>query len=663
MPVAASRPAEAVPVVVAGTAVALAAASLGTAVATGADLRGLLAGNQANQWLAGLAFGLIGAAVLRAGGVRLGGLMTALGLLAGLATVCQQYAVLAHRHGLALAAVAAWVTATTWAPALIGSLLALPLLYPDGRLASRRWRVPAAVGAAGAVFGCLALMTTQQVMHDSDLGWARNPLDLPFADGPQLAAGLVGLVVALIVGMVAAASVVWRMRHQIGADRVRGAWFAAAVLCGVVALAPVTATGSFLLNVLSYVAIGVGIVRYGLFDIEVYLPRAIAYAVLSAVAVGGYLLVVALVGERADPGLLAAAVTAVTALGLARVVGQVQGLVQRLLFGDRGRPDAALAELGRRLADALHPDEVLPLTVQAVCASLRLPYAAVHLNGEDAAAWSVGSPTAVTAGFPLAHAGEDVGSLTVGLRAGERSLAAADARVLSGFARQVSVAAHGVRATRELRRSREHVVSAREAERRRIHRELHDGLGPALAGITLGLETAGRAAGRDANRVGRLLEQLREDTSDCVDEVRRIVADLRPPVLDDAGLGAALVRQAQALSERSGGRLAISVCGWETLGDLPESVESAAYRIGVEAMTNCARHADATRCDVRVHRGTTLSLTVTDDGNGLAPRAEGTGLASMRQRAEEVGGRCTTCFRPGEGVQVDVVLPLPWEPR
>ncbi len=641
---------------------ALAAASLGTALATGADLRGLLAGNQANQWLAGLAFGLIGAAVLRAGGVRLGGLMTALGLLAGPATVCQQYAVLAHRHGLALAAVAAWVAATTWAPALIGSLLALPLLYPDGRLASRRWRVPAAVGAAGAVFGCLALMTTQQVMDDSDLGWARNPLDLPFADGPQLAAGLVGLVVALIVGMVAAASVVWRMRHQVGADRVRGAWFAAAVLCGVVALAPVTATGSFLLNVLSYVAIGVGIVRYGLFDIEVYLPRAIAYAVLSAVAVGGYLLVVALVGERADPGLLAAAVTAVTALGLARVVGRCRGWCSGCSSVTAAGPTPLWPSWGVGSPTRCTLTRCFPSRCKrSAPAAAALRGRAPERRGRRRLVG--GRPNRGDRRLPSgARRGgrrEPDGRLAC-----RRAFARGRRRARAvGFARQVSVAAHGVRATRELRRSREHVVSAREAERRRIDRELHDGLGPALAGITLGLETAGRAAGRDANRVGRLLEQLREDTSDCVDEVRRIVADLRPPVLDDAGLGAALVRQAQALSERSGGRLAISVCGWETLGDLPESVESAAYRIGVEAMTNCARHADATRCDVRVHRGTTLSLTVTDDGNGLAPRAEGTGLASMRQRAEEVGGRCTTCFRPGEGVQVDVVLPLPWEPR
>ncbi len=643
----------------AGTAAALAAASLGTALASGADAQALLAGNQANQWLAGLAFGLIGAAVLRAGGSRLGWVMASLGFLAGLATLCQQYAVLAHRHGLLLASAAAWLASTTWAPALVGSLLALPLLYPDGRLASPRWRVPAAVGAAGAGVGCLALMTTQQVLDDSGFAWARNPLDLPVADGPQLAVALVGLLVAVLVGVAAAVAVVGRMRRQSGADRVRGAWFAAAVLCGVVALAPVTATGSFALNVLSYVAIGIGIVRYGLFDIEVYLPRAIAYAVLSAIAVCGYLLVVAVVGKRTDPGLAAAAATALIALGLARVVGQVQLLVQRLLFGDRARPDAALADLGRRLAGTLHPDEVLPVTVEAVCASLRLPYAAVHLSGEDAAAWSVGSPTAVTAAFPLAHAGEDVGQLTVGLRAGERALAAADEHVLSGFARQVSVAAHGVRATRELRRSREHVVLAREAERRRIHRELHDGLGPALAGITLGLETAGRAAERDAGHVGPLLDQLRHDTSDCVDEVRRIVADLRPPVLDDLGLGGALVRQAHALSQRSGGRLVIRVTGWEDVGELPASIEAAAYRITVEAMTNCVRHAHATRCDVRIHRGSSLALRVDDDGNGRPPAAEGTGLTSMRQRADEVGGRCVICFRPGQGVLVDVELPLP----
>jgi signal transduction histidine kinase len=440
-------------------------------------------------------------------------------------------------------------------------------------------------------------------------------------------------------------------------------WFVAAVLCGVAALLPVPAVIAFALNVVSYVAIGIGIARYRLFDIELYLPRAIAYAVLSAVAVGGYLLVVAVVGERADPGLAAAAVTALLALALARLVGRVQQAVQRLLFGARSRPDAALAELGRRLAGALHPDEVLPVSVEAVRASLHLPYAAVHLADEEAPACEVGRAPALTASFPLAHAGEPVGRLTVGLRSGERELAAADERILQVFASQVAVAAHGVQATRALRRSREHVVRAHETERGRIHRDLHDGLGPALAGITLGLETAGRVALRDTEQVGGLLEQLRADAAECVDEVRRIVADLRPPALDDVGLFGALVRQADVLTERSGGRLQVRVTGGEGLGTLPPSIEAAAYRIAVEAVTNVVRHAEATSCTVRLERAANLVLRIEDDGTGRPPTERGTGLASMRQRAEEVGGRCLVLFRPSCGVLVDVELPLAGQTR
>ncbi|MEU4289726.1 sensor histidine kinase [Kribbella sp. NPDC026596] len=211
--------------------------------------------------------------------------------------------------------------------------------------------------------------------------------------------------------------------------------------------------------------------------------------------------------------------------------------------------------------------------------------------------------------------------------------------------------------TRELRRSRERIVSSREEERRRIRRDLHDGVGPALAGITLGLETAGRVARRDPGGASSLLQELRSDAADCIDEVRRIVADLRPPALD-AGLTGALRHRADLLTERSGGRLVVTVADDDGAAELPSALEVAAYRIATEAMTNTLRHAHATTCEVDVrYDGQLLVLRITDDGSGEPPRSVGTGLISMRERAEELGGVCTVTFRPGAGTEVGVSLP------
>jgi signal transduction histidine kinase len=194
-----------------------------------------------------------------------------------------------------------------------------------------------------------------------------------------------------------------------------------------------------------------------------------------------------------------------------------------------------------------------------------------------------------------------------------------------------------------------------------LRRELHDGLGPALAGISLGLEQAAKVVHRDTGATGVLLAELRGDATACVDEVRRIVADLRPPALDQGGLTEALRHHAELLTARSGGALAVSLSG-DVLPDLPPAVEVAAYRIATEALTNAVRHAHASTCRVTLvpTSGTgrpSLHLTVADDGTGTPPDGIGNGLSTMRERAEELGGTCTVTFRPGHGTTVEAVLP------
>ncbi|HEU5267878.1 MAG TPA: sensor histidine kinase, partial [Jatrophihabitans sp.] len=274
--------------------------------------------------------------------------------------------------------------------------------------------------------------------------------------------------------------------------------------------------------------------------------------------------------------------------------------------------------------------------------------------GDDLPAAESGRPTTRTSSYRLDYGGLPVGVLAVGLRRGDRAMSAADDRVLSAFAGQAAAAAQAARVTRDLRRSRERIVLAREEERRRLRRDLHDGLGPTLAGISLGLETAGRTAAREGSATLPLLTTLHGEVSASVDDVRRIVADLRPPALDEIGLLAALRQYADLVTSRFG--VAVTVSGAD-LPPLPAAVELAAYRIAMEGVNNAARHAEARTCRVHLVARDGLRLTVEDDGNGNAPASRGIGLASMAQRAEELGGTCTVVSSAGRGTRVEARLP------
>lgn len=643
---------------VAVATVALSAATLALAGGLGTSPIDFLDQHEANQWLGGFVIPLIGAAIIATGRNRLGPILAALGLMSALVGTAQEWAVFAHRDGLALAGAAAWVATYCWIPGLIGTLVAVPVLFPDGQLPSPRWRVPAGVAVAVVTVAFVLGVTAQEPLDEAGFPWLHNPLDLPPADGTQMAVGSLLMAIAALISLAASLRIVLRIRGLHGIERSQSALFALTMLLILASFATPSLPVSFALNLLGFALLGAAIARYRLFDIQLYLPRAIAYALCVGAAIIVYLLATTLTTRHDGSGFLPALATAIAALASARVLDRLHRAIGRALFGDRSRPDEALAALGGRLSAALGPDEVLRATVDGVCGSLRLPFAEVQLEGSDRTRVSTGEPPRRTVGFELNHAGENVGTLTVGLRPGERNLAEVDRRVLTRFAHQVAVAAHGVKATYELRSSREEVVVARESERQRLHRDLHDGIGPALAGITLGLETAGRVVLRDPDNAARLIHDLREEASTCIDDLRRVIADLRPPLLDELGLVGAMTQHAEHLNTQSGGQLTITVRSHGTATGLPPAVEVAAYRIAAEALTNLARHSGASRGEVELVCDTHLRLEVRDNGAGLPPHHVGTGLASMRQRAEELGGTCTATFVPGSGVTVATMLPL-----
>jgi signal transduction histidine kinase len=271
---------------------------------------------------------------------------------------------------------------------------------------------------------------------------------------------------------------------------------------------------------------------------------------------------------------------------------------------------------------------------------------------------SRGVPTKPSHDVPLVHQRVEVGVLRLtGVHRGP-SVGA----VLDALAHQLAPVVRALELSRELQTSRERLVLSREEERRRLRRELHDGLGPALAGLTLRVDTARNTVGSDP-AVDRALMGLRDDVQEAVADVRRIVEDLRPAALDDLGLVGAI----DALARRMGaGPLRVAVETDGLLPPLPAATEVAAYRIAQEAVTNAVRHAGPTAVGVRVRVGTeegrSLTLVVEDDGcgRGTAPNLPGggNGLGTMREWAEELGGALAVGLRSGGGTVVRASLPL-----
>jgi two-component system, NarL family, sensor kinase len=341
---------------------------------------------------------------------------------------------------------------------------------------------------------------------------------------------------------------------------------------------------------------------------------------------------------------------------------RVQRGVNQLLYGDRDDPYLVVRRLTGLLRDTAEPDAVPQLLTEALAASLRLPYVAVETAGRHAPrrlafhgdqAFDGEVADGVESFDMLAH-GEHVGRLIVATRSPGTRFTQAERRLLSDVALHAAVAVETARLIQDLRTSRERLVVAREEERRRLRRDLHDGLGPTIAGMSMQVSAAQRIVGRH-ERAGTILDELAGDLRTCTVEVRRLVDQLRPPALD-RGLPAALRAEGRRFD---GEELSVTVDAPDELDGLPAAVEMAAYRIVGEALTNVARHAHATRCTITVELCDALVLTVVDDGVGLPTAGRrGVGLDSMRERAEELGGTCALRSVDPHGTAVEVRMPL-----
>jgi signal transduction histidine kinase len=620
----------------------------------------------------------------------------------GLIYVTQRFTIAYADHALLETFALPWGEFAAWFSTWIGSLnptlgVFLMLLFPNGRLPSRRWRIVVWVTALGAAMSALGVAFVPGILLHHR--YVENPFGLVGVIYGQLttygffgAARVLGLTLLQMSILAALFSVILRLRHARGAERQQLKWFLFAavpltvvgsldeldlivgsfttdfmfhpvyILYSLGLLAPVVyveVLALLLVPVCTYVAI----LRHNLYDIDVVINRTLVYGALSACVVGIYVLAVVALGTlfRAQGNLA----VSLSATGLVAVVfqplrGRLQRGVNRLMYGERDDPYAVISRLGRRLEAAIAPEAVLPTVVETIAQALKLPYAAILLKERDGyrSAAFHGSPRGEPEILTLVYQREEVGRLLLSPRAPGEGFSDADRDLLENLARQAEVAVHAVRLTADLQRSRERLVATREEERRRLRRDLHDGLGAQLAGLNVQAGTIRRLIFSDPGAADELVVELREELRGAIADIRRLVYDLRPPALDDLGLAEALRRLAERYGS-DGEHPRVLVKAPEDLPDLPAAVEVAVYRIAQEALTNVARHAKANSCEVRLTVNHDVTLEVVDDGVGIpAGRNAGVGLSSMRERASELGGSCVVESVPEGGTRVLVRLPL-----
>ncbi len=543
----------------------------------------------------------------------------------------------------------------TW---ILGSSTAFVLvffLFPDGRLPDRRWRW-------ALVAQLLSSPLDFAIWARDDWGLFRGtpaqPSYLPVPDGWMPALRDIETAKACLV--LAAVFTVMVVRYRRGGeqDRRRLLWLIAGMLPLAVSVAlqimgfPAVYTSCCTLFLPT--AIMIAVVREELLDIRLVVSRSLLYGALTVGVAITYVGLVTSVQAllNPDPALLGPALIAVTlAAAFEPARRLLQHMVDRALYGDRHDPVRAVSRIGERLAGT-----GVGAVPEAVGEALRLPYVCVESkSGVTDGSW--GEPGERIHAIPLDYDGRTVGALVIGLRPGEQQPATPDLAVLELLAVPLAAALHATDLTRQLQHSRERIVAAREEERRRIRRDLHDGLGPTLAGAAFQADAVRNLLTFDPDRAAALLTELRSEVGGAVAEVRRLVDGLRPPDLDQLGLLGALRERAVRLSWRADGTpIEVRVRAPERLPALPAAVEVAAYRIAIEALTNAARHARASHVDLRIEIGEGLRLEVCDDGSPVDEETAwtpGVGITSMQERAAELGGRCVA----GQG-RVVATLPL-----
>lgn len=560
---------------------------------------------------------------------------------------------------------------TALLPVTVAVLL---LLFPTGRLPEGRWGTAGAASLGVMALGALVFVVAPADGFGSEgrlpVGTDPDPTTIsalaPYADTLVPAA----LAISIAAFFVPMACVVVRYRRSRGIERDRMRWLLWAVIAmALIIVAVLLLDLGWAEQVLLFVqtnvapaAMTVAVVRPDLVDVEQLLGGTLLYGALSLIVLGIDLALLAAVtavaGDRLEERQAVALALLVAVLVYGPLRTRLRGVVRRLVLGDRDAPYDAVAGLAASLETVDEGSAQLAAVAAAVAAAFRVSYVCVEVErgGGELLRATHGEPPAQTRSLPITYRGTVTGRLVLPARGVRSRLTRRDEQLLGDLVRQAATAARTSQLAAELQDNRERLVVAREEERRRIRRDLHDGLGPALSGVVFQLESARLLVDRDPEVAKATLGETSTYVQDVVADVRRLVHELRPPALDDRGLVGALEQQAERTTV-AGTRTSVHA---GELGPLPAAVEVAAFRIVAEAMTNVVRHAGAARCDVRLDVvDSELLVEVVDDGSGIAPEAEaGIGLVSMRERAGELGGRSEVTCPPEGGTVVRAWLPL-----
>jgi len=591
--------------------------------------------------------------VCRAIGNAVGWCLLAGGIFAGVSSAA---AALAPTAGFF-----SWLHA--WSPWLIYGLLPVPLLFfPDGKLPSANWVSALRLALLGLLIPSVALAVVA-LPQPNLLSKLEQPVNSVVRSALVVAG--VGVACTATALLLSVAALVKRWIHATGDARQQLKWLAVGAACMVIALIMDAAgiPGAWIAAAMAMpTAATVAVLRYRLYDIDLYINRSIVYLATSLVLVAMCAALIPLLASTL-PGTAGVGPLVIVTGCLVLVVDPLRRRIQRALDhalrGDRNDPYAAIARLGRTIVSTSDASQLLAAVVENVAVSLRLPYVAVLIQRGNEVLYRTEtgrSHVLPTECFPMTYQEVEVGRLIVARRSAGEPFTAREVDLLGDLARHAGIAAHSALLTLELQRSREQLRRDLEEERRKLRHDLHDSIGPMLAGLLM-QAGAGRAQidRQYPARSAGALEALEQGLLGCVSEVRRLINGLhRPASLDQLGLVGAIQESARTFEDTTT-QVTIE---HSPLPELPAAVEVAAYRIVNEALTNVVKHSHARLATVHLEmRGDALFVCVIDDGVGIEASARpGEGLHSMRERASELGGSCVV-ERLQVGTKVEAGLP------
>ena len=624
--------------------------------------------------------------LLRRPRTRLGWLMMSMGLVIGLPLQSFGAYALTTGNGVALGKVAMALSGPTWIP-LIAGVGYLLLLFPDGHLPSPRWRWLAWGCGAGLALLALLIVVAPGAFVDQGFPRVRNPLGIEVLE-PYVSAGFALSFCAPIVILGGAVGIVLRARRATDDDiRHQLRWLAYAGSVIAILFIP-----SFILSesgwavwlqaasLLSFtlipISIGIAIMRYRLYDIDVVIRKTVVIALLAAFIAIVYAGLVVGVGSFLGSGrgtLLSAAAAAVVAVAFQPVARRARRLADRIVYGERATPYEVLAQFVDQLSETYSTEDVLPRTARVLAEGVGAERARVWLVVGDELRQVAVWPTDVSPDAPddltaeVRHQGDRLGALSVAMPAND-PMSPAKESLVRDLAAQAGLVLRNVRLTEllrarlaDLQAAQKRLVAAQDEARRRLERNIHDGAQQQLVALTVKLRLAEGLVERDPSKAAAMLGQLRDDTQSALEDLRDLARGIYPPLLADKGLGAALEAQARKSP------VPVSVDRGE-LGRYPQEVEAAVYFSCLEALQNLAKYAGASRATVSLRQQDgSLTFSVTDDGAGFDPSATGygTGLQGIADRLGALEGDLDVLSHPGSGTSVTgriPVAPSPVEP-